>query len=72
MSEKKSYFKFNHPNDITIGWGRIIYERAYGVWVLPGGEHTDDRARAEAVAQAIDEMTTKQDGPSPVTEEAAQ
>ena len=56
----KMYFRFEHPNDITIGYGRIVYEPAYEAWALPGGEKTKDRTRAEAVAKAIDEITARQ------------
>lgn len=66
----KEFFRFESPFDITIGKGRIIWadtleytsnagRYAKGTvlpagWVLPGGERTQDRARAEAVALAID------------------
>lgn len=62
---KKEFVQFSSPFDITIGKGRIIYAEALehkgavlpAGWVLPGGERTQDRARAEAVASAIDKMT---------------
>lgn len=57
----KTYFRFDHPNDITIGKGRVIYEPAYEAWALPGGEKTKDRARAEAVAKEINEITVRQE-----------
>ena len=69
MTEKE-FFRFESPFDITIGKGRIIWadtleytsnagRYARGTvlpagWVLPGGERTQDRARAEEVAIAID------------------
>jgi hypothetical protein len=61
MSERE-FFRFTNPLDITIGWGRIIWAEATehkglvhpAGWVLPGGERTLDRERAEAVARAID------------------
>ncbi len=72
----KEIFRFEHPNDILIGKGRIIYApetfKYIGVhpeyqnhtflegWVLPGGIRTRDRARAEAAARAIDAMETNQ------------
>ena len=71
MKEKKDHFKFDHPNDIQIGWGRIVYEPAYDVWALSGGKKTYSRAEAEVVAKAIDEVTTKQWGAYPIVEEAA-
>jgi antirestriction protein ArdC len=58
----KAVFKFNHPNDINIGWGRIVYEPAYDAWALPGGRKTYVRGEAESVATAIHELTTKQWG----------
>jgi len=52
-------------NDIEYGygqipWGRAIrselgYELMPAGWVLPGGERTQDRARAQRVAAAIHE-----------------
>lgn len=55
---------FQHPKNITVGTGRVLYaERGYtratgGVlqagWVLPGGQRTDDEARARMVAANID------------------
>lgn len=61
MTEKE-FFRFESPFDITIGKGRIIWAEATEIkgtvlpagWVLPGGERTQDRARAEEVALAID------------------
>jgi len=68
MSERE-FFRFTNPLDITIGRGRIIWAEALTYegkrppyqggtflegWVLPGGERTQDRERAEAVARAID------------------
>ena len=57
----KTYFRFDHPNDILIGTGRVVYEPAYEAWALPGGEKTKDRARAEAVAKEINEITVRQE-----------
>jgi hypothetical protein len=65
MSERE-FFRFTNPLDITIGRGRIIWAEATehkglvhpAGWVLPGGERTLDRERAEAVARAIDRRTT--------------
>lgn len=66
---KKEYFRFANPLDIVIGKGRIIWgdalvytpEKGHYMkgqifsegWVLPGGERTQDRNRAEAAARAI-------------------
>jgi hypothetical protein len=62
MKDNREYFRFNHPKDITIGRGRIVYEPAYECWILPGGVRTYEQARAELVARTIDEVTTKQWG----------
>lgn len=67
---KKDFFRFDNPLDIVIGKGRIVWGDAleYATkaghypqgrvfregWVLPGGERTQDRVRAEAAARAID------------------
>ena len=54
---------FEHPKNITVGTGRVLYAergytRALGVlpagWVLPGGERTTDEALARMVAANID------------------
>ena len=54
---------FQHPKNITVGTGRVLYaERGYtratsvlpAGWVLPGGQRTDDEARARMVAANID------------------
>jgi len=71
MKEKKATFQFDHPNDIQIGWGRIVYEPAYDVWALPGGTKTYIREEAVAVAKAIDEITAKQWRAYPIVEAAA-
>lgn len=54
------YFRFEHPNDIVIGTGRIVYEPAYEAWALPGGTKTKDRQKAEEMARTIDEITALQ------------
>jgi hypothetical protein len=59
--QHQAHFRFDHANDITIGRGRIVYEPAYDVWALPGGKKTYIKAEAEKVAQAIDEITTRQE-----------
>ena len=73
----REFFQFKHPNDITIGRGRIIWAEALTYegkhppyqgetfpegWVLPGGVRTQDRALAEAVAKQIDEIAARQGG----------
>jgi ADP-ribose pyrophosphatase YjhB (NUDIX family) len=57
----KEYFQFKHPNDITIGKGRVVYASTYEAWALPGGEKTKDRTRAEAVAKEINEIALRQE-----------
>jgi hypothetical protein len=63
QQEKFGALVFQHPKNITVGTGRVLYaERGYtratGVlpagWVLPGGQRTDDEARARMVAANID------------------
>jgi hypothetical protein len=53
---------FDHPNNISRGFGRVVYALATTDrsgryhpegWVLPGGHRTCVRARAEAVADRI-------------------
>jgi hypothetical protein len=61
MRDSNSLFRFNHPNDITIGAGRVIYEPAYEAWVLPGGAKTKVRKRAEDVAKAIDGLAAREE-----------
>ena len=72
----KEFFRFDHPNDIVIGKGRIIYapevlkyegkhppyqgQTFLEGWVLPGGVRTQDRACAEEAARVIDAMAVKQ------------
>lgn len=62
MKENREYFKFDHPNDITVGHGRIVYEPACEAWILPGGKRTKDRAHAEEVASKINNITRNQRG----------
>ena len=62
MTESRMFFRFEHPENITIGKGRVVYESAYEAWILPGGLHVQDRARAEAVAKEINEITIRQGG----------
>ena len=50
------FFKFNHPNDIRIGLGRVIWTQ--DGWVLPGGKRTTNLENARAVAQNIDTLST--------------
>lgn len=54
---------FDHPHNITVGRGRVIFAEActpVGAnlcergWVLPGGARTTNRAIAEMVAGRID------------------
>jgi hypothetical protein len=61
LEEKKmkEYFRFDHPSDIIIGRGRIVYEPAYEAWILPGGLRTQSRDRAEGVANKINEITLR-------------
>jgi hypothetical protein len=60
MKMSKTYFRFDHPNDILIGTGRVVYEPAYEAWALPGGEKTKDRQKAEDMARTIDEITARE------------
>lgn len=50
--------RFNHPKNITIGVGRIIWAGKCGLieegWVLPGGRRTTDFDEALAMAFTID------------------
>lgn len=48
---------FNHPLNILIGYGRIIYVDTYESWVLPGGTYTKNQEIAESTARLIDELT---------------
>ncbi len=63
QQEKFGALVFQHPKNITVGTGRVLYaERGYtratgalpAGWVLPGGQRTDDEARARMVAANID------------------
>ena len=62
MKDKREYFRFDHPKDIMIGRGRIVYEPSYETWILPGGIRTRDQVRAELMAKTIDEITVRQEG----------
>lgn len=65
---KEEIALFDHPLDIQRGYGRIIYAEAIDSpylkmpagWVLPGGERTNDKLRAELTAAAIHDLTTRQ------------
>ena len=57
---------FADPRDITRGYGRVIWATAttdaQGIyhpegWALPGGARTNVRARAEAAADHIHDLT---------------
>jgi hypothetical protein len=59
---------FDHPNNIRRGYGRIVYAKATTDnqghyhpegWVLPGGQRTALRARAEAVADQIHRLSLR-------------
>lgn len=58
---------FNHPLEINIGFGRIIYVEEHITengrmpegWRLPGGGITTNKEIAEQVARKIDELTNK-------------
>ena len=45
-----------HPKDIVYGRARVCWDAYSGYWVLPGGERTMSRERAEAVAIAMNAM----------------
>ena len=55
----KEFFRFDHPSDIIIGRGRVVYEPAYEAWILPGGLRMQSRDRAEGVAHKINEITLR-------------
>jgi hypothetical protein len=67
MSEERfAIASFDHPKNIRIGNGRILWAKACtctaGIhhpegWILPGGERTQDSARAHAAALTIDELS---------------
>jgi hypothetical protein len=66
-TEGVAHAQFNDPRNISRGFGRVIYAAAttdaHGVyhpegWVLPGGVRTTVRARAEAVADRIHDIST--------------
>jgi hypothetical protein len=61
MKDKREYFRFDHPKDIMIGKGRIVYEPSYETWILPGGIRTRDQVRAELMAKTINEITIRQE-----------
>lgn len=59
---------FDHPNNISRGFGRVVYAMATTDhagryfpegWVLPGGQRTCVRARAEAVADRIHNLIVR-------------
>lgn len=46
---------WDHPNNVTVGKGRIIWEtRDGGFWALPGQNQTTNRYTAIAAATWID------------------
>jgi len=49
--------QFDHPLDIYIGEGRIVYAETHQAWALPGGRFTKDREVAEKAAQLISDLT---------------
>jgi hypothetical protein len=67
---KTEKFKFDHPNDITIGVGRIVYaneQEVKGVklpegWALPGGIRTTNRDHAEHAARQINDAARRMGG----------
>ena len=55
---------FDHPDNITLGKGRVIWAPSCGPfipegWVLPGGLRTTDIAGASAMAQLIDQLSRR-------------
>ncbi len=60
MRESRMYFRFDHPEDIVIGNGRIVYEPAYEAWALPGGFKTKIREKAEDMARTIDAIAARE------------
>jgi len=62
MKKHEANFRFDNPNDIQYGWGRVVYEPAYEAWILPGSIRTRDRSYAEEVAKRIDDITRRQGG----------
>jgi hypothetical protein len=59
---------FDHPNNITIGTGRILWAKACTDtcgnahaegWVLPGGRRTQNEVDARATALKLDQMSPK-------------
>lgn len=66
MLEERAIGSFDHKNNITVGKGRVLWGKSATCtsglhhpegYVLPGGVRTLDRARAHAVASAIDELS---------------
>jgi hypothetical protein len=53
MRDKREFFRFDHPKDIMIGKGRIVYEPSYETWILPGGIRTRDHQRDHDSAGGI-------------------
>lgn len=55
---------FDHPDNITIGKGRIIWAPSCGYgfpegWVLLGGKRSQDIAEASAQAMWIDQVSRR-------------
>lgn len=48
---------FDHPLNIVVGCGRIIYVDLYKSWALPGGTYTKNQEIAESTARLIDDLT---------------
>lgn len=46
--------RFDHPRNVHIGAGRIIFDQQRGGWVLPGGRFTRDQGEARHAAATID------------------
>ena len=62
MNQTQISLAFSHPNNITVGKGRIIWAPSVGPfipegWVLPGGLRTTDRDEAWAAAMGIDRLS---------------
>ena len=62
MSDAQTSPPFNHPDNVTIGKGRIIWAPSCGygypeVWCLLGGRGTTDIAEASAQAMWIDQVS---------------
>lgn len=46
--------RFDHPRNVHIDAGRIIFDQERGGWVLPGGRFTRDQGEARHAAATID------------------